>query len=485
MTAHQDPRAYDESDRRDQTRTGHQDPTPDGPLDVEWTPGRVVAMVASTELVGAGWATAVASELARVWAAQRPGVVLVDTDLERPQLHHAARVDNSLGLAEVLRGEAPVGDATRVVEEDRLFCVPAGNASEQPDAAFVPGRWDRLCKAFSDAGVTVVAYVPVQAAWLDTVVDTATDVVILTEQNRRLQWPNRDGAPPLRAVLGPMLPKASPPEIPTAARTGPPDPLTAAGVQDATKAAPLGSGTAGVTTDSPPAGPRVERADARVRQGRRRKVATILVVAAAMMVWAISRPGGGPEATESAGPPAEDAGARAEVPPAPSTARPVSPTASFSVAVGSYVDGTRAEQEVSRLGTRFPEASWMVAPVEVAGTVYHRVVGGLLPDSAAATGMASELVQGGVSDWVIRRSGWVVELGVWDSPDEAERQRAEARAEGIPAYVSRFQQADGSVGYAVYAGAYSGEAEAEYLLDRARETGVEAHVVPRVGRPSS
>jgi cell division septation protein DedD len=127
----------------------------------------------------------------------------------------------------------------------------------------------------------------------------------------------------------------------------------------------------------------------------------------------------------------------------------------------------------------------MVAPVEVAGTVYHRVVGGLLPDSAAATGMASELVQGGVSDWVIRRSGWVVELGVWDSPDEAERQRAEARAEGIPAYVSRFQQADGSVGYAVYAGAYSGEAEAEYLLDRARETGVEAHVVPRVVRPSS
>ncbi|MEX2466864.1 MAG: hypothetical protein WD995_08130, partial [Gemmatimonadota bacterium] len=166
-------------------------------------PGPVVAVAASAELVRAGWAVSVAAELARAWAAQRSGLVVVDTDLARPRLHHTLGVDNATGLAEVLGGDAPVSTATRVVEPDRLFCVPAGNAPGEPEEAFDGARWTRFCRAFSDAGVTVVSYVPATAPWADQVFASATHLVELREH---------DGEPTIAAehrqqviaVLGPM-----------------------------------------------------------------------------------------------------------------------------------------------------------------------------------------------------------------------------------------------------------------------------------------
>ena len=138
--------------------------------------------------------------------------------------------------------------------------------------------------------------------------------------------------------------------------------------------------------------------------------------------------------------------------------------------VASYADATRAESEASRLAARFPDLFWTVAPAEVAGTVYYRVLGGLLPDSMAAMGVGGELARGGVPEWIVRRSGRVVELGTWETADQAASQRAAAREDGIPAYLSRLELTDGSARYAVYAGAYAG---------------VEADVVSRMGRPPS
>ena len=505
-----DPRDPDDPAPRKGGEGDAAEPNPGTPDGVEWTPfdpgdapelptsadgaGRVVAMIASTGLVGAGWAMAVASELARVWAAKRPGVVLVDTDLERPGLHDAARVDNAMGLAEVLRGEVPVSDATRVVEADRLFCVPAGNALEEPASGFDATRWSRLCRAFSDAGVTVVAYVPVQAPWLDAVLDVATDVVLLTEQDRRLEWPNRDDAPPLRAVLGPMLLKDPPPESAGRPRGGSaalqgfdlPDESPETddrGMMD--RAAD--DREKGATGDAQPSLSREESVDVRMRRGRRRVAVVALLVAIAAVAWAVARTGEEPGMAQSQAPDAAESSTivPASDGPAASTARPVTPAEHFSVGVASFTDATRADEQASRLMSTFSDLSWMVAPVEVAGTVYHRVLGGVLPDSAAALGVAAELARGGLSDWVIRRSGWVVELGTWATLDEAENQRAAARADGIPAYLSRFRLADGSERYAVYVGAYADEQEAGYLVGRARTAGFEAHVVPRLDPPIS
>ena len=503
-----DPRENDPSPRQDPEVAAADQKKARAAEGVAWTPfdpgdapelpgsvdgaGRVVAMIASTELVGAGWATAVASELARVWASQRPGIVLVDTDLARPRLHHAVRVDNAVGLAEVLRGEAPVADATRVVEEDRLFCVPAGNAPEDPAQGFDPTRWARLCKAFSDAGVTVAAYVPVQATWIDHVLETATDVVLLTEQDRRLEWPNREGAPPLRAVLGPM-PLKRPPTDPTGKlRTSSPllgfDPP----VVDPGKEAgdfPAEDPVAEVTMGPPPPGralvPRKVRKDARLQRGRRRMAVGAVLVVSAVAAWAVSRMG---DDTASAGEPAvaEDAiGSDTGLEAPPPAARPVPPDADFSVGVASYSEATRAEERASQLADAFPSLPWMVAPVEVEGTVYHRVVGGLVADSSAAAALGAELQRGGLTDWLVRGSGWVVELSVDSTRGRAEDRLAMARQAGIPAYLARIQLTDGSELWAVHAGAFRNHGEAEYLLRQSRQAGLQAMVTPRMGRPPS
>lgn len=511
-------------------------PRPDGEDAVGWAPfdpgdapelpvsedgsGRVVAVIASVELVGVGWAVSVATELARVWAAQRPGVVLVDTDLARPRLHHAVRVDNSVGLAEVLRGEAPVGSATRVVDEEHLFCVPAGNAPEDPELGFDRTRWSRLCEAFSGAGVTVVAYVPASATWIRDVLGTATDVVQLTEQHRSLDWP-REGAPPVRAVLGPM-PLVRPPSDPTGrSRSGSPpllgfdmDPdeedgedldedlapakdertdvggasVGGASVGDlSVDGVPSGVGAGG--TDAVTVGPTAPARSTSARRGRGRShtPATVLalILVLALGAWAAIRLGTGAppsaEAVGSSGPPASG-----DVGPATVAPRPVPPNADFSVAVASYTNPDGAEQRRATLASVVPELPWFVAPVELDGVAYHRVMGGLVADSSAALALGAELARegsGGIGEWIARPSGWVLDFGEHKDRATAEQELERIRSEGIPAQLAEIRFTDQTVRYRIYAGGYRDAAEASYLASVAEASGLSARPARRMGRP--
>jgi hypothetical protein len=178
----------------------------------------VVAIVASPPLAASGWGLSVATQLARGWSAARPGVVVVDTDLERPRLHRALGLDNVVGLAEVLRGDGALAEATSAVDGDRLFCVPAGNVAQEPaHFLFDAKRWSRFCRAFAQAGVTVVAYAPKGIPWLEDVLAAATDVVELRERHRPLHRP--PSRAPVRAVLGPR-PLAGAPASDTSEESG-------------------------------------------------------------------------------------------------------------------------------------------------------------------------------------------------------------------------------------------------------------------------
>lgn len=459
--------------------------------------GRVVAVIASVELVGVGWAVSVATELARVWAGQRPGVVLVDTDLARPRLHHAVRVDNSVGLAEVLRGEAPVGSATRVVDEDHLFCVPAGNAPEDPVQGFDPVRWSRLCDAFSGAGVTVVAYVPASATWIRDVLDTATDVVELTEQHRSLDWP-REEAPPVRAVLGPM-PLLRPPSDPTGKSRAVSAPLLGFDVDhDEKEDEDLGeeldpstderSDGGGVSVSAVTAGlpARVRRTPARREHSRAPVTVLALILILALGAWAAIQLG-----TRAPTSPAEAVGSSAAaapdvVVPATVTPRPVPPNADFSVAVASYANADRAEERRARLAGVVPAIPWFVAPVELDGTAYHRVMGGLVADSSAALALGAELARegtGGIGEWIARRTGWVLDFGEQEDRAKAEQELQRIRSEGIPAQLAEIRFTDQTVRYRIYAGGYRDAAEASYLVGLAEAAGLSARPVRRMGRP--
>ncbi len=464
--------------------------------------GRVVAVIASVELVGVGWAVSVATELARVWAGRRPGVVLVDTDLARPRLHHAVRVDNAVGLAEVLRGEAPVASATRVVDEDRLFCVPAGNAPEDPGQGFDPARWSRLCDAFSEAGVTVVAYVPANATWIGDVLETATDVIELTEQHRSLDWP-REGAPPVRAVLGPM-PLVRPPSDPTGRERTGSAPLLGFDVDNGEEDGEDGGeelsvekhersdrstvSAGGATVGDVSVDDVLSRAgSAEGKTGSRTAITVVaLILVLALGAWAAIRLGSGtpPSSAEAAG--FSGSAARATAVPATVPPRPVPPNADFSVAVASYADADRAEERRARLAGLVPALPWFVAPVQIDGVAYHRVMGGLVADSAAALALGAELARegrGGIGQWIARPTGWVLDFGEHAELPAAEREVERIRDQGIPAQLAEVRFTDQTVRYRIYAGGYRDAAEASYLAGVAEAEGLDVRPARRMGRP--
>jgi Mrp family chromosome partitioning ATPase len=74
--------------------------------------------------VAIGVAAAMASDL------ETP-VILVDADLDHPQVHRALGIADAPGLAEYLRGECNIPDVVRQIAP-RWFVLPAGNVLDEP-----------------------------------------------------------------------------------------------------------------------------------------------------------------------------------------------------------------------------------------------------------------------------------------------------------------------------------------------------------------
>ncbi|MDZ7778920.1 MAG: SPOR domain-containing protein [Gemmatimonadota bacterium] len=454
--------------------------TPFDPADAPSLPaaeradGRVVVVVASTELARSDWAVSVTAELARTWLDDQatPRIVLVDTSLARPRLHHTLGVHNTPGLAEIMAGAETVDAATRTVEPGRLFCVPAGIAPEDPAAAFHRERWMRFCRAFAEAGVTIVAYVAADVPWLGNVLSPATEVVELREQHGSRTWPLPPDVPVL-AVLGPMaLPRPDP------------DPT---GHQPAGSAPLLGFDASGPASDEAEGAEAQHAPEGRKRRrprGRTVMTAALIVVAVAATSWLSLRPDVDASAPDPTG--ADEEAAVAEAATAFDAPHPIAPMADFSVALAAYRDSARASAHLDELAELAPDVARFIAPVEVDGIVYHRVLAGLAPDSASATALASELasvVGGDAASWIVRSTHLVFDLGGASTRDEATRELARVRDRGVPARLARVTYTDRSVRYRIYAGGYADPAEASHLGRLIASRDLEAELTTRQGWP--
>ncbi len=92
-------------------------------------PPKVILVTSS--VLGEG-KTVTALNLATSFAQLRGRSLLIDADLRRPRCHRALRVENEVGLADVLVGRVALQDAIRPTDIPELFVLTAGASAPSP-----------------------------------------------------------------------------------------------------------------------------------------------------------------------------------------------------------------------------------------------------------------------------------------------------------------------------------------------------------------
>jgi hypothetical protein len=458
------------------------------------------------------WAASAAVALARALARSGRRVFLCDAGVEEPRLDGFFDDDFGEGVSDlVLYGASPRRVATEV--EERLLFVAAGTTVADPARVRSSPRWDALVDAVAQAEGVLLLHLPAEVEGADALLARAERVVVagdpdvlpeLGEASDRLVL----GLHPAGAHLpaAPAVPAATEPGseavhgLPAevaeeGADAGPPEP--------GPPSVHIPSG-AEVETPSTADGdvlddPRVKEAVSRARSGEptpqeaggggRTLLLILLLVVVALLVAAfmgvLEIPGitpaqagavveAAPEPPPGGGTSEEGAAAEVQV---------VAPHHRWNVMLGSYADAASAAEVATRLSTSHPDLSVIVAPVEVEGREYHRILAGPVSDSAAAE-VLRPLVGGEAGEGVVRPAPLAFLVGESRERSAAERRREVLAELDVPAHILALARSDGSTLFRVYVGAYADAREAAFMEARLRDRNVEnAPLVDRLGTP--
>ncbi|MEM7415786.1 MAG: hypothetical protein AAF389_09850 [Gemmatimonadota bacterium] len=170
-------------------------PSPDGS-------GRVLALVASETATADGWAPTIALALAHRWSAQGQRVMLVDAGLTRPSLHEAAGILNREGLSDAVHYGASIERVARPVEGAAYFVVTAGTPVADPTSVVRADRWERISGGMSEAGVTLLLYLPHGEEATSAFLGSASTIVVISDPDDAAPEAIRDLEPLVHAVVG-------------------------------------------------------------------------------------------------------------------------------------------------------------------------------------------------------------------------------------------------------------------------------------------
>ncbi len=444
-------------------------------------PGRVVGVLASAGATEAGWATAVATELAGTWSRLGKRVVLADLGVTRPTLHAELGEANGEGVTDTVAFGASLTRVARPVEGEAFFLVPAGTVVADARVTLQTPRWAELCEGFCEAGVLFVMYVPADEPASAVTLSAATDVIVLADEHEDVTRIVAGLDVPVIGVLGLSgldgSPEAGGAPVDTDAAVR--DDLDLSEVRDA-----AGDPVDAVADPSPVPDRRTPRRAAKRSSGRLVPLLVILavvIVAVLVAAWLglVEIPGVTPKGVAGV----ESSTA---VAPAHTLAPPISSAAAYSVTVGSYRDAGTARGRIAGLEKAARGTLFTMVPVEVDGSVVYRVLLGPAEDSAQAAtlaGLVAGRVGGDASKWLVRSTPRAFQLGEADDLDGARRRVAELRGLEVPAYVLAVDLADGSTRYRVYAGAFADDAEAAWLERRLAAQGLSGTTLSdRIGR---
>lgn len=477
----------------------------------------MVAVLASQGARAHGWAARAVLSVARGWAGKGARVVLADVNFEAPELHSAAGAPNREGLSDALLFGSSFQRLSRTLGEG-LVLFTAGTAVPDAEALRVHPRWRDFAEGFRQAESLLLLYLPAEAPGADALAEIADAVLVLagpaeaatvaTPEGKRVvacRGPevDADGSPRESVSAGPD-------EVGAGAPLGEADaPAMAPTLEEILAAADARQASTGGAAhltglparEAPPeehrSAGRATARDTDTGSKVRLTIAALLLAVLAVLVAGrlgiVRIPGVTPQESEGEEPRVEGSAvpeASAAEPREPAALEvaaavdagedrgPVgdpgleSPYADLVVTLASYADLESARRRVRALTRTAPEVQFLVAPVEVRGQSWFRVLAGNAADADEAQALLDDLasVMPGEDRWIIRRSRLGYLLG--SLPDLASTEMAvdELEEKGVPVHILRYTAPTGRTEFRVYAGAYGDADEArfmgEFLLER-------------------
>lgn len=139
---------------------------------------RRVQCVAITSANQGEGKTTVATQLAQVFARSGREVVIIDADLRRPAVADTLAVDGSIGLSELLSGQASFADVIQRSDEEGLYILPAGQTPPNPSEMLGSETFRNLLDALSEDYFVIVDAPPVLPVTDASIIATVVDGIV-------------------------------------------------------------------------------------------------------------------------------------------------------------------------------------------------------------------------------------------------------------------------------------------------------------------
>ena len=477
------------------------------------TPGaplRPVVLAAGPLAARSGWAGQAAVALAQAFAGRGERVIIADLSLDRPELHELVGIDNEEGLSDVFLFGISLAHITRTVPDQSFRLIPASPFTPDAREVLEHERWSQLLADMASSQTRLLLYLPMDVEGAEAFATREFDIVVLMQKAEpglvRLAETGR-----VAAVLVPnqhapaserrsdadferiRIPKDSARDAliadlrarqraalmaPTPAMAPLPDAEGA--VRVVKRAGERATGTPGPIFRLPATHPTGKSSSGWL--SRWLFLGVLLGIAGFAGWYWYQTFRGEPAARAPAGLRAVAAAPRAARPALAETAGEALP---FSVAIASYQALELAEARVVQLRQEEPEISFFVGPWVAQGVLSYRVMAGPVGDSASATALVDALVEKRIktitSGWDVLTTPYAFFLGEYASLEDAKAQQRTAALKAIPSYIVEVASPDGSTHHKVYAGAYAGHGDAEFMRPILKAAGLPENLVERTG----
>ena len=486
-----------------------------------------------------GWAANAAIALADAIAAGGERVVLADLSLDRPELHERVGSDNTEGLTDVFLFGASLEHVTRMLPANSFELIPAAAFTPDNEEILTHRRWSVVFEEFAATKTRLLLYLPITVDGTGAFSDRVGHTLVLADrwETEAIRGSLSSDAHVMGFLVPPETPDISVAELPTAPATEePPPPLEMAGsermddaefekiripkegAREALIADLRARQRAALMSPAPAVQPLPDEIDvARVRSAppprleamgsnkpgigeptfasttrekrpRRRLVPVLLV----LLLVSSAAAGWHYYSKWRAAPAAQRPAARRPSPaPAqqrPIAAAPVLPVGvplRFSVAIAGYSVLDQAQSRVEQLRKEAESMNFYIAPTVVQGSLFYRVLAGPLSDSVTASAVRDTLMTRRIKTFTsssdVLDTPYAFLVGSFSRRSEADAKVAEATSKGIPTYVVPVGMTGGEVVYKVYAGAYTGPGDAEFLREILKRASLPDTLVERTG----